>query len=813
LAEIYDFEYHPSNVYGHVVALLKNYNVGARPGVHLDVGCGYGRIAEQLVAASGLTYVGVDGSEDGLVSIRQRGFEAHQMTFGRGGSAVSLRKALGGREIRSISCIDMLEHVPDPREILLALREVVEGRIVPLVTSVPNVAHSDVAIKLMFGRLDPSDSGILDRTHITHFTDRSFTDLLLETGWQQVAANDVPVFRSDQFWPSDHLAFLPGTALSRHLRLVRERADRFAYTNQLVRLSLPREAPAAIASIAPEQRPFLTVVMASDGRDIDSVRDLLTCLAAQTDLDFEFVLVGYDIDYARHILLLEVIEWHDAPIRQRGHFVRCEAKDYAGALNEALALAAGQYAVVVDNLTTLDQHWVESFRKLAVVVPGRVLVLSHRRAPTAHGISALRGCVLPISEGSALETVAVTDTDFLIEIWSNGLPPATIAFPVRLTTDQSFGFDSNLPTICHWDMAVRAAALCGIKTSEEVSVTVRAGRFAQPAEIEKMHSGFRTIDFILAGEEIRSLAKQKFEADAATIAPDAPPSPFLSILVALVPVAPQKLLDLVVCFANQTDRDFELIAVTPECGPDEMARLIGQLREFPREIYRKIKLCNCPVEGQAAAFNSAFQVAEGRYFVVAQGDSLPCSNFVASLRELAIHSRDEVLRVGIQGALTHRGESEANPSDLMEQFERDIGPALAYAFPRALCHDNHIKFDESLERAFLWDFRVRVLLATSLKETSAPSVVVLDVAIETSAEELARLRAGFECLNVPFPFASAHRIRALELENADRVALLAAQEEELFVLRQRLTELERPSGFKRLALKLRGQVPPTSSSS
>ena len=241
MAEIYNFAYHPSNVYGHVVALIREFNMGSEGGVHLDVGCGYGAIAEPLIAATGLNYIGVDGANDGLESLRERGFETHQMVFGAGSSAEALRAALGDRPVRSISCIDMLEHVVDPKEIFEAFRAIAGTRSVPLITSVPNVAHADVAIKLLFGRFDPTDTGIIDRTHITHFTDRVFRDLLRASGWQEVAANDVLFSASDQHWPDDHIGLAPGGSLARLLRHLRERADPFAYTNQLVRLSLPRD--------------------------------------------------------------------------------------------------------------------------------------------------------------------------------------------------------------------------------------------------------------------------------------------------------------------------------------------------------------------------------------------------------------------------------------------------------------------------------------------------------------------------------------------------------------------------------------------
>jgi len=44
--DVYHFNYYENNVYGHVVELIRQY--GAADGIHLDIGCGYGAIAEPL---------------------------------------------------------------------------------------------------------------------------------------------------------------------------------------------------------------------------------------------------------------------------------------------------------------------------------------------------------------------------------------------------------------------------------------------------------------------------------------------------------------------------------------------------------------------------------------------------------------------------------------------------------------------------------------------------------------------------------------------------------------------------------------------
>jgi len=79
-AGTYDNAFQTDNVYGHALDLLVRHRLRApAEGIHLDIGCGYGRIAEPLVAKLGLKYVGCDADPAGLQSLRERGFETHQV--------------------------------------------------------------------------------------------------------------------------------------------------------------------------------------------------------------------------------------------------------------------------------------------------------------------------------------------------------------------------------------------------------------------------------------------------------------------------------------------------------------------------------------------------------------------------------------------------------------------------------------------------------------------------------------------------------------------------------------------------------------
>src|SRR5689334_12063185 len=148
MASIYKHQYEPISIYGNVISILRECPLSQ--GLHLDIGCGFGPIAEPVRAELGLTYVGFDLAADGLANLRQRGFEAHQidLTDVDQFEAVA-RKVIRDRSVASVTCLDTLEHLTNGVQVLVALRRLAERTAAPLVISVPNVAHKDLAVKLL----------------------------------------------------------------------------------------------------------------------------------------------------------------------------------------------------------------------------------------------------------------------------------------------------------------------------------------------------------------------------------------------------------------------------------------------------------------------------------------------------------------------------------------------------------------------------------------------------------------------------------------------------------------------------------------
>jgi 2-polyprenyl-3-methyl-5-hydroxy-6-metoxy-1,4-benzoquinol methylase len=143
----------------------------------LDIGCGRGVFAEQIVA-KGCRVTGVDILSPAQVSPTLDSYI--QADLLRDGMNEVVNR-LGARKFDKILLLDVIEHLPDPARIVKDCLKLLDAR-GQLIISVPNVANISVRLMLMMGRFDYTERGILDNTHLRFFTRRTIRELLEAEG-------------------------------------------------------------------------------------------------------------------------------------------------------------------------------------------------------------------------------------------------------------------------------------------------------------------------------------------------------------------------------------------------------------------------------------------------------------------------------------------------------------------------------------------------------------------------------------------------------------------------------------------------------
>ncbi|MDO9464621.1 MAG: class I SAM-dependent methyltransferase [bacterium] len=95
---------------------------------------------------------------------------------------INLKEQLNGKYDVALFA-DVLEHLKYPERILLQTKRFLHPH-GSIVISVPNIAHVTIRLALLMGKFNYQKRGILDRTHLKHFTRESILRLLVECGYR-----------------------------------------------------------------------------------------------------------------------------------------------------------------------------------------------------------------------------------------------------------------------------------------------------------------------------------------------------------------------------------------------------------------------------------------------------------------------------------------------------------------------------------------------------------------------------------------------------------------------------------------------------
>lgn len=147
----------------------------SRTGRVLDVGCGTGSVTEIIKARTRAEVVGIEPDPTRAAAAVEKGLNVYC-----GFLTQEFLHEHG--PFQTILFADVLEHLPSPGEMLLLAKDgLAPGG--AIVASVPNVAHLFVRMRLLCGRFDYRDCGIMDATHLRWFTKESLHSFFSNLGF------------------------------------------------------------------------------------------------------------------------------------------------------------------------------------------------------------------------------------------------------------------------------------------------------------------------------------------------------------------------------------------------------------------------------------------------------------------------------------------------------------------------------------------------------------------------------------------------------------------------------------------------------
>lgn len=220
---------------------------------------------------------------------------------------------------------------------------------------------------------------------------------------------------------------------------------------------------------------FLSVVMRTQGKRIEMLREALLCLEAQTCNDFEVWVLGHNVAEDDKNNVLGVINDFSTEFKNRIFYEDVIGGTRTTPLNYGFEKANGQYITIFDDDDLVFDNWVETFYDLYKENPGKIL----------HAYAV--GQEWTLSEGIPVSISSFNNVycrDFLMQnqIVYNNCPIMSLAFPAYAYKKLGIKFNEELNTTEDWDFLMRTAFICGVCDSKNVTSIYRFWKNVQNSQ-------------------------------------------------------------------------------------------------------------------------------------------------------------------------------------------------------------------------------------------------------------------------------------------------------------------------------------------
>lgn len=212
---------------------------------------------------------------------------------------------------------------------------------------------------------------------------------------------------------------------------------------------------------------FLTVLIRTQGKRMEGLRECLLCLQAQTIDDFEIIIIGHKVAEENENDIIALIDEQTDCIKKKIRYVPLQHGSRTVPLNLGFSLARGRYVSVYDDDDLLFENWVESFVQLAGEEDGRILrtyALSQTWKQTSDGNYQAK---------TKYEATYCNEFDLIEQLVVNRCPLMTMAFPTYLFQQLGITFNENLNTTEDWDYLMRTVYVCGMSEIDKPTAIYR----------------------------------------------------------------------------------------------------------------------------------------------------------------------------------------------------------------------------------------------------------------------------------------------------------------------------------------------------
>ena len=228
------------------------------------------------------------------------------------------------------------------------------------------------------------------------------------------------------------------------------------------------------------QSPLLSIVMRTQLRRPEALRDVLLCLAGQSDGRFELLLVAHDADEGA---VRDELNQQPRWLVSRTRVVRAEGGTRSRPLNVGISEAMGTHVAFLDDDDLVFAHWVEAFLAAAQVRGHQLL----RATAGAQKIGTVPWPREVQGHHSDPEIDLAYPGRFNLpdHLRTNKTPFMALGFPRSFFTLFG-GADEELEVCEDWDLVLRAASVLGV--ADLPSITAIYRRWSSGNDSYSVHS-------------------------------------------------------------------------------------------------------------------------------------------------------------------------------------------------------------------------------------------------------------------------------------------------------------------------------------
>ena len=236
-------------------------------------------------------------------------------------------------------------------------------------------------------------------------------------------------------------------------------------------------------SFPTENAPFLSVIMRTQGKRPDALREAVLCLSAQTNTDFELLIMCHNVDAYRQKTVDDIIDETPDWLKEKIRVIPVSGGTRTTPLEAGFKAAHGIYVSIFDDDDIVFDNWVEAFFDLYQKQPGTILhayaVEQDFEEIKCHDKTAL-------VTASAPRNIYCKDFEFVRQLSQNFCPTMSLAFPKYVFDVFGVRFDEQLSTTEDWDFLMRCAFVCGVSNTSLVTSIYR--KWVNAENSQKLHS-------------------------------------------------------------------------------------------------------------------------------------------------------------------------------------------------------------------------------------------------------------------------------------------------------------------------------------